>query len=718
MFMKKRYLRYFPAAFAAAITLALFSPALRNDFINWDDNLYVVNNPNIRSFDLAFLWWALTDTSSVVYWQPLTWISYALDYLSWGLDPFGYHLTNILLHGMNTFIVVLLVLKLLETDGMPRRALLAAGGAEGGCSRPRLHERTLWIAAGLTGLFFGLHPLRVESVAWVAERKDLLYFLFYLLGIMAYTSYGMRRAQETGRHDGGNFLLNRHYLLTLGWYVLALASKPMAVTFPVILLLLDWYPFDRVGSWKALKIALGEKVPFLALSAAVSVITIIAQRDVEAMVSLDVLPLSDRIATAFRGLMMYLVKTVLPFDLVPLYPYPKDISLFSFEYLSAIALVCAITAVCVALLKREKVFMAAWAFFVITLFPVLGFFQAGAHSMADRFTYLPGLGPALLVGLASSWGWERTRSLRRSGRGVRSIMVAAAIILLVSLSFLTLKQIGVWKNSIDFWTYLIEKEPGRVPVAHINRGVAFKEERRYDRAIEDFNAVLAGGYSPRDSNLAYNYRGAALVEMGLLEQGMEDFTAAIALEPSKHLAYCNRGLVLGKMGRYPQAIEDFTRSIELNPDDENTYIGRGLALAETGQLDRAREDLDKAIALNRYHADAYLNRGLVFERKGMLERALADYSRVIELDPADYLAYANRGVVLDKRGEFDRAIEDYTRAIGLNSDYVRAYLERGGLLSRTGSKDLAAADFQKACELGSKAGCDALHGTGSLLHAR
>src|SRR5512144_2468518 len=321
----------------AMVTLFVYLPALRNEFVGvWDDNIYIVENPHIRSLDAAFFHWAFLDFYASN-WHPLTWISLAADYALWGPNPLGYHLTNIILHAFNTLAVVLLVIKLLQT----------AKERQTGPDLPSFPgERTILLAAGVTGLLFGLHPLHVESVAWAAERKDLLCALFFLLCITSYAKYGeSRQPTAGGRHaetEGGGeargqkFFFNRHYLLAFGFFALALMSKPMAVSLPAILLILDWYPFGRLRSWRTFWSVSVEKLPFIALSLASSVVTVLAQSAGESVVSLELVPVSSRILVACRSLIAYLEKMLLPLNLVPFYPYPRDVSLFSFRYLSAI----------------------------------------------------------------------------------------------------------------------------------------------------------------------------------------------------------------------------------------------------------------------------------------------------------------------------------------------------------------------------------------------
>jgi protein O-mannosyl-transferase len=323
--MHTRRTQYYVAAAVAAVSLALYLPALRNGFVIWDDsNIY--DNIRIRSLDWAFFRWAFTDLSLAVYWQPLDWISHAIDYAVWGLNPPGHHLTSILLHAVNSFLVVLLVLRLMRAHGAHER--FYQGGA-GGIHYHDHTERTVLITAGATGLLFGIHPMRVEAVAWISERKELLYALFFMLSAMAYLDYAEEQGRRETRPASGASSSVRPYILSLVLFALSLAGKPMAVTLPAVLLLLDWFPLKRFRSRKAAVLLLVEKIPFILLSLIVSVMTILPQRDIGMIPTRENVPIITRILVACKALVLYVVKTLMPFDLSPLYPFPKHAEAFS-----------------------------------------------------------------------------------------------------------------------------------------------------------------------------------------------------------------------------------------------------------------------------------------------------------------------------------------------------------------------------------------------------
>jgi protein O-mannosyl-transferase len=650
------------AGLVSLLTLIIYLVALQNDFVLWDDSLYIFENVHIRSLSGVFFKWAFFDFYGGN-WHPLTWISHALDYAVWGLNPLGHHLTNIIFHAVNTFVVVLFVIRLLKARKGPAVSSEAPGF---------LSERTMLMAAGITGLLFGLHPLHVESVAWVAERKDLLCALFFLLSIMQYTAYVKTVVNESFFQESFARFFNRHYSFALGLFILALLSKPMAVTLPVVLLILDWYPFQRIKSFQTLRHAVAEKIPFFALSLFSSIITILAQRAGGAIRSTEIIPLSTRVLVGARSLVAYLWKILWPLNLVPYYPYPRHISILSFEYLSAIALIIGITAVCIVLAKKQKLWLAVWGIYVVTLLPVLGIVQVGNQSMADRYMYLPSLGPFLILGLTAAWIWTKVNRPQRWRLVARASVAGVTVLLFVALSFLTFTQIGIWKNSIDLWSSVIRNEPERVPLAYNNRGLAYGNK-------------------------------------GLFKEAIEDLDRAIILNPSYPLAYNNRGMVWGTIGQYDSALRDFTMAINLDPVYYQAYNNRAFTFEKMGQIEKALEDYNTAVTLNPSFQEAFYHLGILYGKMGLHNEAIQAFNKSIALNPNNAEAYSNRGVMYSLNGQPEQALDDYSKAIALNQSFATAYVNRGNLYLKSGRKDMAFADFQRACALGDAIGCKALY---------
>lgn len=658
--MKKQYGTYALAASLALITFVVYVPALRNDFTGWDDAGYVLENPHIRSMNAAFFRWAFFEFY-LSYWSPLTWMSHALDYAVWGLNPAGHHLTSVVLHAVNTFLVTVLTIKLLAT----RNAVRIRTGL-----RPYLPERSILVAGGVTGILFGLHPLHVESVAWIAERKDVLCALFYVLSILDYTRAVTAPHHVTARMPDDAGFFQKQLLRPLLFFGLALLSKPMAVSLPVVLLILDWYPFNRIRSLRSAGAVLVEKIPFFALSLFASILILIAQRTGGSMAMMEYTPLSSRLLVAVNALAHYLGKMAVPRQLIPFYAYPSEISLWSIEYLSALALVSGITVTCALIQKKQKLWSAAWAYYVVTLLPVLGVVQVGGVFMADRFTYLPSLGPFVIVGLVAAGGLEKARATIKPGIIAGILASALGSAMLLSLSLATVKQIGIWKNGITLWSYEIEQASSPVPLAFNNRGFVYLQTGQFGKAIDDYTAAIA--LNPSYSE-AYHSRGQAFDAQGMVDRAIDDYTQALAWRPSYYEAYNSRGIAYQEQGRLNEAIADFSTAITLNPADSRIYNNRAIAFYKAGQFDKSLED----------------------------------YSAAIALDPSLYTAYLNRSLVLKKMGQLAKAREDCNRAIALNPSFTDAYLNRGNIDLGLGNRDPALVDFQKACELGSEKGCEA-----------
>jgi Tfp pilus assembly protein PilF len=606
---RKLNARILLAGAVSLITFLVYLPSLKNAFVLLDDDAYVTQNPHIRSFGTAFFKWAFLGFHEGN-WHPLTWISHALDYAIWGLNPLGHHLTNNILHAINAGLVVLLVLRLVEVGARSSFSPDVRGGAEW------VTPKGVLIAAVTTGLLFGLHPLHVESVAWVSERKDLLCALFFLPSVMMYVRYVGRggplwtpgegqpqRVAPTHNDPGqaemtnsGRQFLNRYYLVSLLFFILALMSKPMAVTLPAVLLLLDWHPFGRITSIKTFRHAFVEKLPFIALSIVSSVVTVLAQRSGGALVSVKVVPLSVRMLVAVKSLIAYLWKMVVPLKLIPFYPYPKNVSLLSPDYVLAMMLVVGITIACLVMAKKEKLWLAVWFYYVVTLFPVLGIVQVGSQSMADRYTYLPSLGPFLIVGLAAARGFDKVDSLAK-GKMIVGLFSAIAILVFCPLTYLTVKQIGAWKNSIDLWNYAIEKEPQEAPIAYNNRGLAFMNLGETDRAAEDYRM-------------------------------------AIAMDPSVAEAHYNLGKTYEKKGLYDEAIGEYKKAVSLKPGFADAYFDLGVAYALKGMREEAIMNYKAAVALRPDFARAHYNLGVIYLGQNLANEAADEFEAALRSDPS------------------------------------------------------------------------------------
>lgn len=576
--MTEKTSRLLPGLIAAIVTLLVYLPALSNGFVNWDDQRYVYENVLIRSIDLNFIKTIFT-TIQVSNWHPLTMLSYAVDFSLWGENPLGYHLENVILHAINTFLAGLLAARLVE-----------ARAVGSGTFR--------FVAALTTALLFGLHPMHVESVAWVSERKDVLSGLFFILCLLAWLGYQRRKSASS-------------YALTFIFFVLALMSKPMAVTLPVVLLIIDIYPLERFSKEGFGKIVL-EKVPFFAASLLLGVITIIAQEGSGALRSLDTDPMGLRVLTAFRGFVFYLWKLIVPAGLAPYYPHPLERVITNFEYWGSIAIFISITIAAVYAFRRgHKAFPAAWAFFVITLLPVIGIIQVGRQAAADRYIYIPAIAVFMLAGAAVASVAERKKA---------ALYPALAIIAVISILFsvLTIKQTGIWKDSETLWSREIEVYPMTVPMAYNSRGQAYHVKGELQKAIEDYSASIT--LNPFDA-MPFNNRALVYEDLGRTDAAIEDYTKAIGIDPAFFNAYNNRGIAYGQSGRLAEAVEDFTAALRINPASSSAYLNRGFAFLGMERAKEALDDFTKADTISPGNPVVRYNLGLVYLKLGDKERA-------------------------------------------------------------------------------------------------
>ena len=413
-----------------------------------------------------------------------------------------------------------------------------------------------------------------------------------------------------------------------------------------------------------------EKLPFIALSGGGAVLAFMAQKESGSVSTFKNLPLSDRVPVAARSLVLYLWKMVFPMDLAPLYPYPKKISFLSSSFFLPVLCAMAVTVFCLLAARRQRLWLACWGYYVITLLPVIGIVQVGKQSMADRYTYLPGLGPAIAVAVAAAWAWNKAGALKRGG-ALKIAGAALALFAVLSMSYLTGRQIGVWKNNLTLWNSIIEKEPGKISSAYLNRGNVFDSMGQSGRAIADYSEAIA--LKPFWAE-AYYSRGIEFGKTGQSARAIMDYARSIALKPKYADAYDNLGTEFGKEGQFVKAISDFKKAIALKSAFYQAYYNLGKAYEGTGRFDLAIEELDKAIALNPPYADAYNELGNIFE--------------------------------LQKR--YDMALSSFNKAIQLSSYNAIMYVNRGGVYLATGRKRLAVADFSKACAMRDADGCRAL----------
>ncbi len=567
-------------------TLAVFWQAHQFDFINFDDPVYVTENAHLQSgISAEGIGWAFS-TTYAEFWHPLTWLSLLLDYQLYGLNAGGYHVTNVILHILSTLLLFWLFNRM--TGAIWKSAFVAA--------------------------LFALHPLRVESVAWIAERKDVLSMFFGMLTICLYVYY----TEKTNI---------KRYLLVLFSFVCALMSKSMVVTLPVLMILLDYWPLGRFQPGKITnnpasvtqvhakkkkhktekkeltekastvknrklpetKIVgiiplwqLWEKTPFFILSAVFSVVTIYAQRPMFT----DEHPVAARLANAPVSVVRYLGNTFWPHDLAMFYPFSDKLSPW-LVWGSTLLIILISFAVIIAWKKLPFLFVG-WSWYFITLIPVIGIIRSTSHSMHDCYTYLPSIGPAIML----AWGIPLLFSNEES---YKNIIFPVSIAVLAVLSVITWHQCSYWKNDISIFGHTVQVT--------------------------------------KNNSMFHNNLGTALFYQGRVLESLDQYKEAIRIAPHDFGAYSNRGSVYARLGQYQNAIEDFNKAINLKPskDTEVYYNSRGDVYLKTGQYQLATDDFNKAISLNPDYTDAYINRAIAYLSRGNKKFGCYDAHKACEL---------------------------------------------------------------------------------------
>jgi tetratricopeptide (TPR) repeat protein len=602
------------AVLIALLTFSAFLPTLGNQFVNWDDDRNFLENPYYRGLGWAQLRWMWT-TLHMGHWIPLTWMTFGVDYLLWGMNPFGYHLTSLLLHTANAVVFYFVALRLL------------------GLALPGHRERSpvgLRVAAGLAALLFAIHPLRVESVAWATERRDVLSGLFYLLAVLAYL-----RAHE--REERGR----RWYWGAVGLCACALLSKSMAVSLPVVLVLLDVYPLRRLGGtagwWsREARRVYAEKIPFVLLAAAASAITFVAHvRLPDNMAPLLDINVVERLAISAYSLSFYLWKTVAPFHLIPFYPIPDPLDPLETGFVVSYGAVLMLSALALVLRRRVPGLAVVWSAYVVILLPVLGLSQNGSQLAADRYTYLAGLGWAILVGAALLSWWPRIPF------GSTGLAVCAVIF----LGVLTWNQTRVWRNSETLWTHTLSIDASS-PIPHTNLASALGRRGRLAEAIAHYRQALRLNPDLAEPHVGL---GLALARQGQLEEAIAHYRQALRLKPDLADAHNNWGLALFEQGRPAEAVEHYRQALRLNPDHADAHNNWGVVLFQQGKFEEAIEHYREALQVKPNFPEAYNNWGLGLAEQGKLGEAIAHYRQALRLRPAFSRARANLRHALARR---------------------------------------------------------------------
>jgi tetratricopeptide (TPR) repeat protein len=554
---------------AALCSLVAFWPILGHQFVNWDDDKLILNNEHFRGLGPKQLEWMFT-TFLMGHYEPITWLSYGVDYLMWGLAPRGYHLTNLFWHVLNALVFLALSRRLLKHAGF-------GSGSESSC----------WVAAGLSAIVFAVHPLRVESVAWVSERRDVLSGFFYLAALFCYVRFV--EGSKKGGHSRGWFGVS------MAAYALSLLSKPTAIGLPVILVLLDWYPLRRFDdrmrkSDDGMRGLAWEKVPFVLLALGGAICAVVAQRHGDTLASLAEHSVASRLLSFGYGLSFYVLKSLIPFHLSPLVPMPSRLAAGQAALAIAGALgIGAVLGVGWRYRKARPAVVVA-ASYVLLLLPVAGLAQIGPQLVADRYSYLSCMGLSIALGalLAACWAWAHAFD-----RGLGSVAVVLGIVVLGLLCIRTRSQVAVWRDSESLWTHVLREFPNS-EIAHVN---------------------LAN----------------VLAESGQLERADRHFRAAIALRPSMSQAHYGLGMTSHELGDLRGSIASFRRVLELRPDDVDAWNNLGGAQLESGDAASAVQSLRRVAELLPESAKIQYNLGSAEAAAGDEVAAVRAWRRALAL---------------------------------------------------------------------------------------
>jgi tetratricopeptide (TPR) repeat protein len=736
-------------ALALALTTVLvYLPVFQNELVDYDDDYYISQNPNLKlGLSPEGLRWAFTESYGAN-WYPLTWLSLMLDYELFGISAPAFHGMNLALHVASA--VVLFYVFLGMTGSLGASAFIAA--------------------------VFAFHPTHVESVAWAAERKDALSALFWMLTLWAYARHATNPSP-------------RGLALVGGFLALGLLSKPMVVTLPFVLLLLDVWPLGRLGKIPLQRLVL-EKVPLLALAALASAITFFAQRAEGAVQSLQTYSFGTRVANALVAYVAYIGKAFWPTRLSPYYPHPGD-SLPFWQGGAAFAALAAATLLALALARRSarlRFLPVGWFWYLGTLVPVIGLVQVGQQAMADRYTYLPYIGLSIVV----VFGIAAIRKPIPS-----PVVTALGATGVLALAVLSSAQVRVWRDSVTLFEHALSVTDENA-LAHINLGVAYlnrgrledaereleeairihpgaaeahaalagvrEGQGRPDEALETYRAALrldpdsssthremaallltrgdsaealvhfreASALSPKDGDalvdlavslsregrheeaearieeasrlpvdearLHHNW-GVVLMERGDLDSAEKRFERAIALRPDYVLAYLSSGQAALRRGSFEEAAERFRGAVRLEPENEEARYHLGLALANAGRLDEAYGELEKALALNPTRPETRYSLGLALARLGDLDRAIERFQETLALAPGSAEAHYSLGLALAGKGELEAALPSYERAVELAPEYAEAFNSWGVALASLGRIAEAVERFEAALRL-------------------
>jgi Flp pilus assembly protein TadD len=590
-----------------------FSPTLHNGFTGYDDPEYVTDNMHVSTgLTAPNVAWAFT-TAHSSNWHPLTWLSHALDCQLFGLAPAGHHLTSLLLHVANTLLLFLWL----------------SGWERVGQSSSHVATKSAFVA-----LVFGLHPVHVESVAWVSERKDVLSTLFWMLTLLAYSAYVKKPGLA-------------RYCLMATLFAAGLLAKPMLVTVPLLLLLLDWWPLARIERWSRL---VWEKLPLLGLAALASAAAVWAQHQSGSVATIEQLPLGLRLSNAAVSYLRYLAKTVWPANLAAFYPFPLH-GILIWKVAASLLVLAAVSWLVLAVRRRHPWLTLGWYWYLLTLLPVIGIVQVGMQAMADRYLYVP------MIGLLIAFTWECGNFASRSRLWARSLPVAAMLVL-SACSVLSWRQIHYWKDGVTLFTHALEASDDNF-TAHDNLGVELDRRGQFEEALVQYRETLRikpgdlhGGQNYAQANFA---KGERLFGQGALRDALASFQEGLHYRPRNALAHTYVGLILTQLRESDAALAEFRRAIGIDPTLARAHMGLGVVLAWSGHGEEAGQEFSAAVGYDPANVEAHYDLGLVRASSGRNLEALEAYDAALRLKTDYGPAHAARAEALYAMARYDEA---------------------------------------------------------------
>jgi tetratricopeptide (TPR) repeat protein len=631
--VKDTWLAALTSVALAAVTLAVFWGARQCQFVNYDDPAYITSNQAIQhGLTAQSVRWAFT-TGEASNWHPLTWLSHLADVQLYGMNPAGHHFTSIFLHALNGALLFLIL-----------RRMTGAYG------------RSLAVAA-----LFALHPLRVESVAWASERKDVLSTFFWMLTVWAYVAYA-----KVFKVQGSKFKV--FYALSLLFFVCGLMSKPMLVTLPLVLLLLDYWPLRRLELGLSKLVA--EKVPFLLLAAASSLATFFVQRSGGAVSSLAGVPIGARIGNALVSYVRYIAKIFWPVGLSPLYPHPGYWAWWKIA--GSVLILAAITFWVIRRARPQPYLAVGWIWFVIMLAPVIGLVQVGIQSMADRYSYVASVGVLIMV----VWGAFDCCAARLW------ILLTSAVLAVAACAILTPRQVAYWRTSESLFLHAVAVTDNNY-LAYNNLGFDFSNRGETEKAKTYYEKSLA--INPNYDE-AHNNLGFALAALGRYQEATNEYIKALSLNPHLTEAHNNLGIALGDLGLADAGMHEYEVALEENPNHAGAHNNLGVSLAMKGKLDDAIAQFRLSIACQENYLSAHSDLANALALKGDIEGAIREYEFCLKIDPKDARVHNNLGITLFKQGKLEEAATQYRLALSLKPDNPEAHFNLGYCLATQGKR--------------------------------